>query len=152
MKKLQCVIHAPSNNTLLIKQKVTGALIEKTSNLDISIASPFETNAIDILEADGLLIGTTENLASMAGATKDFFDRTYCDLLGKKEGLPIVIWVRAGHDGTGTVKQLTGIITGLRWKLVQKILVCQGEWSKRFIDECTELGLGLAIGLESNIY
>ena len=85
MKKLQCVIHAPSNNTLLIKQKVTGALIEKTSNLDISIASPFETNAKDILEADGLLIGTTENLASMACATKDFFDRTYCDLLGKKE-------------------------------------------------------------------
>ena len=152
MKKLQCIIHAPSSNTLLIKQKVTEALIENTSNLDISISTPFETNAKDILEADGLLIGTTENLASMAGATKDFFDRTYYDLLEKKEGLPIVIWVRAGHDGTGTVKQLTGIIAGLRWKLVQKILVCHGEWSKRFIDECTELGLGLALGLESNVY
>ena len=86
MKKLQCVIHAPSSNTLLMKQKVTEALIAKTSNLEISISNPFETNAKDILEADGLLIGTTENLASMAGATKDFFDRTYYDLLGKKEG------------------------------------------------------------------
>ena len=152
MKKLQCIIHAPSSNTLLIKQKVTKALIEKTSNLDVSILNPFEAKAKDILEADGLLLGTTENLASMAGATKDFFDRTYYDLLGKKEGLPIVIWVRAGHDGTGTVKQLTGIIAGLRWKLVQQVLVCHGEWSKRFIDECTELGLGLAIGLESNVY
>ena len=75
MKKLQCVIHAPSSNTLLMKQKVTEALIAKTSNLEISISNPFETNAKDILEADGLLIGTTENLASMAGATKDFFDR-----------------------------------------------------------------------------
>ena len=37
----------------------------------------FESSTKDILEADGLLIGTTENLSSMAGATKDFFDRCY---------------------------------------------------------------------------
>ena len=152
MKKLQCVIHAPSNNTLLIKQKVTGALIEKTSNLDISIASPFETNAKDILEADGLLIGTTENLASMAGATKDFFDRTYYDVIDQKEGLPIAVWIRAGHDGTGTTRQISSILAGLKWKLVQEILVCKGSWNEKFIDDCVELSLGFAYGVEQNIF
>ena len=152
MKILQCVIHSPSDNTSLIKQRIAQTLINKTSNLSVSIKSPFETNAEDILKADGLLIGTTENLASMAGATKDFFDRTYYDLIEKKAGLPIAIWIRAGHDGTGTLMQFNSIIKGLRWKLVQDILICKGNWNEKFIDQCTELSLGLAIGLETNIY
>ena len=152
MKKLQCVIHSPSDNTSLIKKRIAQTLINKTSNLSVSIKSPFETNAEDILNADGLLIGTTENLASMAGATKDFFDRTYYDLLEKKAGLPTAIWIRAGHDGTGTLMQFNSIIKGLRWKLVQDILICKGNWNEKFIDQCTELSLGLAIGLETNIY
>lgn len=152
MKKLQCVIHSPSDNISLIKKRITQALINETSNLSVSIKSPFETNAEDILNADGLLIGTTENLASMAGATKDFFDRTYYDLIEKKAGLPTAIWIRAGHDGTGTLMQFNSIIKGLRWKLVQDILICKGNWNEKFIDQCTELSLGLAIGLETNIY
>ena len=96
MKKLQCVIHSPSTNTFLIKKKITQTLLNETLNLSVSVKSPFETNAEDILYADGLLIGTTENLASMAGATKDFFDRTYYDLIEKKAGLPTAIWIRAG--------------------------------------------------------
>lgn len=152
MKKLQCVIHSPSTNTSLIKKKITQSLLNETSNLSVSVKSPFETNAEDILYADGLLIGTTENLASMAGATKDFFDRTYYELIEKKAGLPIAVWIRAGHDGTGTLMQFNSIIKGLRWKLVQDILICKGDWDKKFIDQCTELSLGLAIGIESNIY
>ena len=152
MKKLQCVIHSPSDNTPSIKKRITQTLINETSNLSVSIKSPFETNAEDIINADGLLIGTTENLASMAGATKDFFDRTYYDLIEKKAGLPTAIWIRAGHDGTGTLMQFNSIIKGLRWKLVQDILICKGNWNEKFIDQCTELSLGLAIGLETNIY
>ena len=48
--------------------------------------------------------------------------------------------------------QFNSIIKGLRWKLVQDILICKGNWNEKFIDQCTELSLGLAIGLETNIY
>ena len=71
MKTLLCIIHSPSNNTSLIEQKVSEKLKSETSNLNIIIKNPFFANTEDILKADGLLIGTTENLASMAGATKD---------------------------------------------------------------------------------
>ena len=37
-------------------------------------------------------------------------------------------------------------------KLIQENLVCQGNWNEKFIDQCTELSLSLAIGLEENIY
>ena len=152
MKKLQCIIHSPSPNTLLIQEEIKKILLKETSNLIISVKSPFDTDADDILNSDGVLIGTTENLSSMAGATKDFFDRTYYSLLEKKEGLPTAIWIRAGHDGTGTLKQFNSILNGLKWKLIQEILVCQGNWNEKFIDQCTDLSLSLAIGLEENIF
>ena len=73
MKKLQCIIHSPSPNTMLIQEEITKILLKETSNLIISVKSPFDTDADDILNSDGVLIGTTENLSSMAGATKRFF-------------------------------------------------------------------------------
>ena len=152
MKTLLCIIHSPSNNTSLIEQKVSEKLKSETSNLNIIIKNPFFSNTEDILKADGLLIGTTENLASMAGATKDFFDRNYYNVIEKKEGMPVVVWIRAGHDGTGTTIQMKSIIKGLKWRLVQEILICKGPWQKKFIDQCINLSLGFAIGLESNIY
>ena len=152
MKTLLCIIHSPSNNTSLIEQKVSEQLKSETSNLNIIIKNPFFANTEDILKADGLLIGTTENLASMAGATKDFFDRNYYNVIEKKEGMPVAIWIRAGHDGTGTTIQMKSIIKGLKWRLVQEILICKGPWQSKFVDQCISLSLGFAIGLESNIY
>ena len=152
MKTLLCIIHSPSNNTSLIEQKVSEKLKSETSNLNIIIKNPFFANTEDILKADGLLIGTTENLASMAGATKDFFDRNYYNVIEKKEGMPVAVWIRAGHDGTGTTIQMKSIIKGLKWRLVQEILICKGPCQKKFVDQCINLSLGFAIGLESNIY
>ncbi len=152
MKNLLCIIHCPSENTNLIKNKIVKNIINQKLQINLTTLTPYEAQADDVLKADGLILGTTENLASMAGTTKDFFDRSYYPLLNKSEGLPIVIWVRAGHDGTGTVKQLTSIITGLKWRLVQEILVCKGEWNDSFVEECVELCLGFAIGIESNIF
>ena len=76
----------------------------------------------------------------------------WCPLLNKKEGLPIVVWIRAGHDGTGSTRQIKSIISGLKWRLVQDILVCKGSWNKSFVDDCTDLCIGFSIGLETNIY
>jgi hypothetical protein len=88
----------------------------------------------------------------MAGATKDFFDRNYYNVIEKKEGMPVAVWIRAGHDGTGTTIQMKSIIKGLKWRLVQEILICKGPWQNKFVDQCINLSLGFAIGLESNIY
>ena len=151
-KKIVFVSHSPSKNTQILSNTVLDVIKYNKLKLKVEIYSPLEITSNDVLKANGIIIGTIENFGYMAGATKDFFDRSYYPLLNKSEGLPIVIWVRAGHDGTGTVKQLTSIITGLKWRLVQEILVCKGEWNDSFVEECVELCLGFAIGIESNIF
>ena len=152
MKTVLIVSHVPSANT----QKLAEAAYRGASHPDLDIKvivkSPSETEPEDVLQADGLIIGTTENLAYMAGLTKDFFDRCYYPLLEQKQGLPIVVYIRAGHDGTGTQRALEPIFMGLRWQLIQPVLILKGDWQEVFSDQVEELALMLAAGLDAGIY
>lgn len=114
--------------------------------------SPFDTDPQDILGADGIILGTTENLGYMSGALKDFFDRCYYPVLEEKQGLPYCLFIRAGHDGTGTRRGVETIVTGLRWKAVQDPLVCRGSWDDAFVGQCEEFGLTMAAGLEAGVF
>ena len=69
----------------------------------------------DLLAADGYIFATPENLASMAGVMKDFFDRCYYPLLDQIQGRPYATMICAGSDGTGAARQIARIATG--WRL-----------------------------------
>jgi len=153
MKQLLIVAHAPSPNTRhLVDAALKGAQHPDIENIKANWIPPLDATPEDVLAADGILLGTTENLAYMSGAMKDFFDRCYYPVLEKKQGLPCAIYIRAGHDGTGTHKALTTILTGLRWNLIQDILVCRGEWQDAFLDQVETLALTLAAGMDAGIY
>ncbi|MFY0701112.1 MAG: flavodoxin family protein [Bermanella sp.] len=152
MKTLLLVFHSPSQNTQAMRDAM--ALVvkqENLANLTIIVKSPFEANQDDVLGCDGIILGTTENLGYMSGALKDFFDRIYYPCLEVKQGLPVAAVVRAGHDGTGTCRALETILTGLRWRFVQEILVCKGPWQPEFIESCEQLAQAMAIGLSEGI-
>lgn len=159
-KTLLIIAHTPSTNTqalanaVLSGASVAGVTADEFSSSTISVycQSPQETTADDVLKADAVILGTTENLGYMAGMTKDFFDRCYYQLLDKKQGMPYAIYIRAGHDGTGTQRALATINNGLRWQLVQQPLILKGDWSDDFIDEVEELGMAMVAGLEMGIF
>lgn len=153
MKQLLIVAHAPSPNTRhLVDAALKGAQHPDIENIKANWIPPLDATPEDVLAADGILLGTTENLAYMSGAMKDFFDRCYYPVLEKKQGLPCAIYIRAGHDGTGTHKALSTILTGLRWNLIQDILVCRGEWQDAFLEQVETLALTLAAGMDAGIY
>jgi|SRR5690554_2006232 len=152
-KRLLVVAHAPSPNTQkLVDAVLRGARHPDISSVEVVYKPPLDTVPEDVLAADGIILGTTENLAYMAGAMKDFFDRCYYPVLEKKQGLPCAIYIRAGHDGTGTQRALDTILTGLRWKQVQDMLLCRGDWQESFVEQCEELGLYMAAGLDAGIF
>ena len=153
MKQLLIVAHVPSQNTRALRDAVVrGACHEDIAGVNVQTLTPFEAGVDDVLAADAIILGTTENLGYMSGALKDFFDRTYYGVLEEKQGLPYALYIRAGHDGTGTRRGVETIITGLRWKEVQPPLICRGDYSPAFASRCEELGLTLAAGLEAGVF
>jgi hypothetical protein len=153
MKRLLIVAHVPSPNTTRLRDAVvTGARHSGIDGVDVVAKTPFEAGPGDVLAADAMILGTTENLGYMSGALKDFFDRTYYPVLEIAQGKPYALFIRAGMDGTGTRRGVETIITGLRWRAVQDPLIFRGEWDEAFVARCEELGMAMAAGLEAGVF
>ncbi|MCE2482345.1 MAG: flavodoxin family protein [Alphaproteobacteria bacterium] len=153
MARLLVVAHIPSDNTRRLRDAVVaGIRSADAADLETVVLTPFEAGADDILAAGAVILGTTENLGYMSGALKDFFDRSYYPCLDRTQGLPYCLYVRAGHDGTGTRRGVETIVTGLRWRAVQEPLICRGAWDDGFVDRCRELGAAMAAGLDLGIF
>jgi multimeric flavodoxin WrbA len=146
-KHILFIDHSPSVNTLRLSD---AAMTSMKNQSDISIIrkQPLDVIASDIIAASGVLISTTENIGYMAGLTKDVFDRCYNDLLELTAGKPVSVYIRAGLDGTATKTSIESILTGLRWRLMNDILICHGVWKNDFIDAVETLALGLALRVE----
>ncbi len=153
MANLLIVASTPSENTRRLRDAVLrGATHPDIGGIDVRVKTPAEAGSEDILWADGLILGTTENFGYMAGALKDWFERIYYPCLDKTAGLPYALFVRAGNDGQGAKTSVERIVTGLRWNAVQTALVLKGEYKSGFEQECEVLGMTLAAGLEAGIY
>ncbi|MGD8710151.1 MAG: NAD(P)H-dependent oxidoreductase [Ectothiorhodospiraceae bacterium] len=152
-RNLLIVAHAPSPNTQrLVEAVLRGARHPDIDNVSSRHIPPLDATPDDVLAADGIILGTTENLGYMSGALKDFFDRIYYPCLEQTQGRPYALYIRAGHDGTGTRRAVETIVTGLRWRAIQDPLICRGEFQEGFVDQCEELGMSMAAGLEAGIF
>ena len=152
-KRLLIVAHVPSANTVRLRDAaLAGASDPAFYSLEVVSRTPFEAGPGDVLAAQAILLGTTENLGYMSGALKDFFDRIYYPCLERTQGLPYALYIRAGHDGTGTRRGVETIVTGLRWRAVQEPLICRGEFHEEFVGQCEELGTLMAAGLDAGVF
>jgi multimeric flavodoxin WrbA len=152
-KRLLIIAHAPSDNTRRLRDAaLAGASAPEIENVKTRLLSPFDASPDDVRMANAILLGTTENLGYMSGALKDFFDRIYYPCLEHTRGLPYSLYIRAGHDGTGTLRGIRSIVTGLAWREVQGPLVFKGAWDDSFVGECRDLGAAMAAGLEAGIF
>ncbi len=163
MKRLLIVWHSHTGGSEQMAQAAeAGALGEP--QVIVQRLQAREAGPAELLAADGLLFVTPENLASMAGLMKDFFDRCYYPVLGRIEGRPYAALVCAGSDGSGAVRQIERICTGWRLRSVAPaLIVCTHAQTPEAIlapkqisapdlVRCRELGLALAAGLALGVY
>ena len=103
--------------------------------------------AVDVLDADGYLLGTPANLGYMSGALKHFFDQIYYPCLEATVGRPFGLYVHGNNDTAGAVRSVDVVTTGLRWKRAQASVEVIGTPDAADLDACRELGASLAAGL-----
>jgi multimeric flavodoxin WrbA len=106
----------------------------------------------DLLWCQALVIVTPENFGYMAGAVKDFFDRTYEAVQGKLTNLPFAIVVRAGNDGSFALEAVERIARGYGFKRVAEPILSVGGDLDGPLARCEELGQLLVAGLELGIF
>jgi multimeric flavodoxin WrbA len=161
MKRLLIVWHSRTGGSAaMARAAAEGAVTEA----DVSIKHAAEATTDDLLAADGYLFACPENLASMSGVMKDFFDRTYYPVLGQIEGRPYATMICAGSDGEGAARQIARIALGWRLKPVANpLIVCTHaqtpeailapkEIAEADLTRCRELGTAIAAGLALGVF
>jgi NAD(P)H-dependent FMN reductase len=163
VKTLLIVWHSMSGGSRQMAEAAAAAAVREDGP-DVRRLHAAAAGPDDMLGADGYLFATPENLASMAGLMKDFFDRCYYPALGRIEGRPYAAMVCAGSDGQGAARQIERICTGWRLRAVAPaLIVCTHAQTPEAIlapkviapvelQRCRELGAALAAGLAMGVF
>jgi len=150
-KRLLIVYHTQSGNTgRLAEAALAGA--RRCADTETVMLRAFDARTDDLLECNGLLLGTPENFGYMSGALKDFFDRTYYPCEGKTTGLPFAVFVSAANDGTGAVREIGRIATGYGWRSINEALIVRKEVTATDLERAADLGEAMASGLSMGIF
>ena len=150
-KSILVIYHSQGGTMELMAHRLArGAAKEK--NVAIMLKKAVDANLDDLLNCDGIAIGSPEYFGTMAGMIKDFFDRTYEAAQDKTIGFPYVVFVCAGNDGRGALSQIERIAAGYKWEKVQEHIRVVGSPTEQDLVGLEELGQTLAAGVEFGIF
>ncbi len=163
MKTLLVIWHTRTGGTeQMVQAAIDGARACGETKLLCKQAP--EVQPGDLLHADAYLFAAPENLGSLSGLMKDFFDRCYYPVLDHINGRPYALMVCAGSDGLGAVRQMQRICTGWRLREVAPALVIHTKAQtardilapKRIdladLERCMQRGAALAAGLSAGVF
>jgi len=124
-----------------------GATDSRIQGVEVVARPALAATAVDVLGADGYILGTPANLGYMSGALKHFFDQIYYPCLDATRGHPYAVYVHGDNDTAGALLAIEKITTGLRWQLAQPPLTVVGKPTVRDLQTAWELGAALAAQL-----
>jgi multimeric flavodoxin WrbA len=146
--RLLIVHHTPSPATHTLLEAVrSGATADGIEGVEVVLRPALAATAIDVLEADGYLLGTPANIGYMSGALKHFFDQIYYPCLEATRRRPFGLYVHGGMDTGGAVRAVESITGGLQWRAIRPPVCVTGPPGKQDLEACWELGALLAAGL-----
>jgi NAD(P)H-dependent FMN reductase len=143
------VVHHTTSPTLqaMFEAVMSGATDEAIEDVTVLARPALAATAVDVLEADGYLLGTPANLGYMSGALKHFFDQVYYPCLDATAGRPYGLYVHGNNDTGGAVRAVESIAGGLRWRRAAEPVTVLGAPDKADLERCWELGAMLAASL-----
>jgi multimeric flavodoxin WrbA len=163
MKKLLIVFHSMTSGTLQMAQAAASGA-QSEPDVAVNLLHAADAGPDELLQANGYIFATPENLAMMSGIMKDFFDRSYYPVLDRIVGRPYATLICAGSDGENAARQIQRIATGWRLKAIaEPVIVCTYAQTPAEIlankqigdfdlQRCEEIGATIAAGLALGIY
>ena len=164
----------PKKTLLIVYHSMTGGARQMAeaardgaatqASVRVHLARACDVRADALLAADGFIFACPENLASMSGQMKDFFDRCYYPALERLNGRPYSTLICAGSDGGNAARQIGRIAAGWRLKAVaEPLIVCTHAQTpetilapKRIGQEdlqaCRSLRASLACGMALGVF
>lgn len=148
MPRLLIVHHTPSPHTQeMFEAVVAGATDPEIEGVEVVRRPALTVSPVEMLEADGYLLGTPANLGYISGALKHAFDCAYYQLLDTTRGRPFGVYLH-GNEGTeGAERAVTAITTGLGWVKAAEYVAVMGKPTKADLEACWELGATIAAQL-----
>lgn len=163
MKRLLVVWHSMTGGARQMAEAAAGGAGTEATIVTV-LREARDAGPADVLAADAYVFAAPENLASLAGGMKDFFDRIYYPALDRVNGRAYAALICAGSDGTGAARQLQRIATGLRLReaappllVVTHAQTPEAILAPKRLDpadlaRCRDLGMALAAGLAAGIF
>jgi len=161
MAELLIVYHSRTGGS---RQMAEAAARAADGEITTRLLTAEEALPDDLLQASGYIFCGPENLASMSGMMKEFFDRCYYPVLGRIEGRAYAQMICAGSDGENAARQIARIATGWRLKEVQPtLIICTKAQTPEEIlavktiaeddlQQCRDLAQALGAGLEMGMF
>ncbi|AGZ53202.1 flavodoxin family protein [Mycobacterium kansasii] len=148
MPRLLIVHHTPSPYCQeMFEAVVAGATDPDIEGVEVVRRPALTVSPVEMMEADGYLLGTPANLGYLSGAMKHAFDCAYYQLLDSTRGRPFGVYIH-GNEGTeGAERGLAAITTGLGWAQVAETVVVMGKPTRADIERCWNLGATVAAQL-----
>ncbi len=131
----------------MLESAIEGARTDEIEGVDVVVVPALTASAVDVLGADGYLLGTPANIGYMSGALKHFFDGIYYPCLEATRRRPYGLYVHGASDTTGAVRGVEAIATGLSWRRARPPVCVTGQPAGADLQECWELGAMLAAEL-----
>jgi len=151
MTTILIIYHSQGGNNKKMAMAVAdgASLVE---DVRVVLKDALDADLDDLLECDGIIIGSPEYFGYMSGAVKDFFDRTYESARSRVFRKPYTVFINAGNDGTGALRNIERICIGYQFKKVYEPIVISGGITQQIIERCREMGQTIAAGCSAGIY
>jgi multimeric flavodoxin WrbA len=129
----------------MLEAVLRGARHPEAGGVSVVVRAALSAGPADVLDADGVILGTPANIGYMSGALKVFLDQIYYPCLEVTGGLPYGLYVHGNDDTAGAVSAVHRIVGGMRWKQVAADVQVVGAPDKAALASCEDLGALLAL-------
>jgi multimeric flavodoxin WrbA len=148
MSTLLIVHHTPSPHCQeMFEAVLAGATDPEIEGVEVIRRPALTVSPVEMLDADGYLLGTPVNLGYLSGALKHAFDQSYYQLLDSAKGRPFGAFLHGNEGVEGAVRAIDGITAGLGWVQAAEHVTVSGKPTRNDLEACWNLGATVAASL-----